>query len=287
MADSPYIFDATLENFQTDVLDASNDVPIVIDVWAEWCAPCKQLMPILQKLADEFKGAFRLAKVNADEQQQLTAHLGVKSLPSVKIVRNGQLVDEFNGALPESQVRAKLEKFVEAPPLSALEQARVLWQEGQLDQALETLTAANQADPNDTAVLIDIAQIKVEQGDLAAAREILEGLPTEDTLNAHARQLAARIKFADQADALPPVLELEARAESAPDDLEARYQLALQRVLKGKNAQAMDLLLYVLRKDRDYGEGLARSTLVELFDLLGNEDPDVRQYRRKLFALMY
>lgn len=287
MADSPYVFDATLENFQTEVIDASAQVPVVVDVWAEWCAPCKQLMPILQKLADEYKGAFRLAKVNADEQQQLTAHLGVRSLPSVKIVKNGQLVDEFNGALPESQVRAKLEKHVEAPPVSARDQANALWAEGRLDDALAVLTEANRANPDDPAVLIDIAQIKVEQGDLDSAEEILKSLPKEDTLNAHARQLAARIKFARQAGELPPAAELQARVQENPDDLQARYQLALHQVLKGQNAEAMEQLLYVLRQDRNYADGAARATLIELFDLLGNENPDVRQYRRKLFALMY
>lgn len=287
MADSPYVFDATLENFQVDVIDASSQVPVVVDVWAEWCAPCKQLMPILQKLADEFKGGFRLAKVNADEQEQLVAHLGVKSLPSVKIVKNGQLVDEFNGVLPESEVRAKLEKYIDAPPMSAREQAAALRAVGELESALAILGEANQAAPKDMAVLIDIAQIKVEQGDLDAAREILASLPTEDTLNAHARQLVAQIKFAERAGELPPVADLEAQVEADPENLQARYQLALHRVMKDQNAEAMELLLYVLRKDRDFAEGGARSTLIELFDLLGNENPDVRQYRRKLFALMY
>lgn len=287
MADSPHVFDATLENFQTEVLEASRQVPIVIDVWAEWCAPCKQLMPILQKLADEFKGAFRLAKINADEQQQLTAHLGVRSLPNVKIVKDGQLVDEINGALPESQVRAMLEKHVDAPVQSPREQANALWAAGQLDEAMAILTEANRDNPEDTGVLIDIAQIKVEQGNISAAREILDSLPKEDTLNAHARQLAARIKFTERAGELPPAAELVKRVQADPEDLDARFHLALHRVLKGGNAEAMELLLYVLRKDRNYGDGAARTTLVELFDLLGNEDPDVRQYRRKLFALMY
>ncbi|QCF26890.1 thioredoxin family protein [Hydrocarboniclastica marina] len=282
-----YVFDATLENFQTDVIDASSQVPVVVDVWAEWCAPCKQLMPILQKLADEFKGGFRLAKVNADEQQQLTAHLGVRSLPSVKIVKNGQLVDEFSGVIPESEIRAKLEPHIDKPPMSPRDQAKTLWEEGQLDQALALLTEINQANPEDKAVLIDIALIKVEQGEVAEARVILEGLPKEETFNAHARQLAARIKFAERAGQLPPVAELQARIEADPEDFEARYQLALHWVLKGENAKAMELILSLLRKDRNYADGAARATLVELFDLLGNDDPDVRQYRRKLFTLMY
>ncbi|MFE8070751.1 co-chaperone YbbN [Marinobacteraceae bacterium S3BR75-40.1] len=287
MADSPYIIDATLENFQNDVLEASMRIPVVVDFWADWCEPCKQLMPILTRLAEEYKGQFLLAKVNADEQQQLAGHLGVRSLPTVKIVKQGQLVDEFNGALPESEVRKILERHVEAPPESPHEQGKRLWEEGQLDEALAVLTQANQADPNNLEVLIDIAQIKAEQGDLAGAREIFDSLPKEDRMNAHARQLEARLKFLEQAGELPDVAALEQRLQDNPDDLEAKQALAQHRILEGDNAAAMELLIQILQKDRDFDDGGARKRLIELFDLLGNEDPDVRQYRRKLYTLMY
>lgn len=287
MTDSPHVFEATLENFQQDVIEASMTVPVVVDFWADWCQPCHQLMPVLQKLADEYQGTFRLAKVNADEQQQLAAHLGVRSLPTVKIVKGGRLVDEFTGAVPEGQVRSILDKHVEKPPESAYDQGKRLWSEGRLDEALALLMQANQDDPNNMAVLIDIAQLKAESGDIAAAREILDSLPPEEKLQAHAKQLAARLKFLEQAGELPPEPELEARLERDEKDLEALHLLALHRVLKDDNEGAMALLIRLMQLDRDYRDGLARTTLIELFDLLGNENPAVKQYRRKLYALMY
>ena len=135
MSDVPYVFDATLENFQEKVIDASMEVPVVVDCWAEWCEPCKQLMPILQRLAEEYRGAFLVAKVNADEQQQLAAHLGVRSLPTVKSSRVASWWMSSLGRLPESQVRQKLDKHVEKPPESLHDQAKRLWREGDLEQA--------------------------------------------------------------------------------------------------------------------------------------------------------
>ncbi|WP_097458919.1 thioredoxin family protein [Mangrovitalea sediminis] len=287
MTDSPYVFEATLENFQQDVIEASMTVPVVVDFWADWCQPCHQLMPVLQKLAAEYQGAFLLAKVNADEQQQLAAHLGVRSLPTVKIVKGGRLVDEFTGAVPEGQVRGILDKHVEKPPESVYDQGKRLWSEGKLDEALALLMQANQEDPKNLAVLIDIAQLKAESGDIVAAREILDSLPPEEKLQPHAKQLAARLKFLEQAGELPPEAELEARLEQDGKDLEALYLLALHRVLKDDNEGAMELLIRLMQADRHYRDGLARTTLIELFDLLGNEDPAVKQYRRKLYALMY
>ncbi|WP_165855988.1 thioredoxin [Marinobacter sp. JSM 1782161] len=287
MSESPYVFEATLDNFQDKVMQASAQTPVLVDVWAEWCAPCKQLMPVLEKLAEEFKGAFTLAKVNADEQQELTGHLGVRSLPTVLLVKDGQAVDGFNGALPESEIRKVLEKHVDAPEENPHDKANRLWEEGDLDGALAILTEMNQADPEDTAVLIDLAQIKAELGDTDTAQQILDSLAPEDKMQPHARQLAARLKFMEQAGQLSPVAELEKRLEADPRDCDALHQLALQHVIKENNAAAMDLLVRLMQADAGYKDGIAKTTLVELFDKLGNANPDVRTYRRKLYTLMH
>jgi len=287
MTDSPYVFDATMDNFQQKVMDASARTPVLIDVWADWCAPCKQLMPILEKLAEEYRGAFVLARINADQQAELTASLGVRSLPTVILVKNGQAVDGFNGALPESEVRRLLEKHVQAPAEAPYDKAQRLWEEGDIQGAMDILTELNREDPENTKVLTDLGLLKAESGDLATAEQILDSLPPEEKLQPRARQLAARVKFMKQAGELPPVAELEAKLEAEPDNPEVLHQLALQRILQERNADAMELLIRLLQVDSGYRDGVARSTLIELFDKLGNSHPDVRTYRRRLYTLMH
>jgi len=287
MSNSPHIFDATADNFQQKVMETSATTPVLVDVWAEWCAPCKQLMPLLQKLAEEYQGNFQLAKVNADEQQELTASLGVRSLPTVILVKNGQAVDGFNGALPESEIRKVLEKHIEAPAEDPYEKAHALWEAGDLDGALAILTEMNQKDPENLDVLIDLAQLKAEQGDLDTAEQVLNSLPPEEKLQHKAKQLAARVKFLKQSGELSPQAELAAKLEANPKDPEALHQLSLHRVLEDKNAEAMDLLIRLMQADGAYKDGIAKTTLVELFEKLGNSHPDVRAYRRKLYTLMH
>ncbi|RMJ04435.1 Thioredoxin [Marinobacter litoralis] len=287
MTASPYIFDATMDNFPQEVMEASAKTPILVDVWADWCAPCKQLMPILEKLADEYQGNFLLAKVNADEQQELTSSLGVRSLPTVILVKDGQAVDGFNGAQPESEIRKVLEKHVEAPAEDPYEKAHALWEAGDLDGALAILTEMNQKDPENLNVLIDLAQLKAEQGDLETAEQVLDSLPPEEKLQTKAKQLAARVKFLKQSSELPAIEGLEQTLEANPKDPEALHQLALHKVLQEQNAEAMDLLIRLMQADSTYKDGVAKTTLVELFEKLGNNNADVRTYRRKLYTLMH
>lgn len=289
MSNSPYIFEATMDNFQQDVMEASSRTPVLIDVWAEWCAPCKQLMPLLEKLADEYRGGFMLAKVNADEQEQLTGSLGVRSLPTVILVKDGQAVDGFNGALPESEIRKVLDKHIEIPEdeEAPYDKAHRLWEEGDVEAALAVLTEMNRNNPEDLKVLIDLAQLKAELGDLETAEQVLESLPPEEKMQHQAKQLAARIKFLKASAELPPVHELEDALDKDPKDPNALHLLALHHILQENNAEAMDLLIRLMRVDANYKEGIAKTTLVELFDKLGNSNPDVRVYRRKLYTLMH
>jgi putative thioredoxin len=287
MSSSPYIFEATVENFQQQVMEASATTPVLVDVWAEWCAPCKQLMPLLEKLADEYQGAFLLAKVNADQQEQLTSSLGVRSLPTVILVKDGQAVDGFNGALAESEIRKVLDKYVEAPAEDPYEKAHGLWEEGNLDGALAILGDMNQKDPENLKVLIDLAQIKAEMGEMDTAEQIYDSLPPEEKLQHQAKQLAARIKFLKQSAELPPQTDLEMALEQDPKDPNALHMLALHNVLKENNAEAMALLIRLMQVDSKYKNEVAKTTLVELFEKLGNNNADVRTYRRKLYTLMH
>lgn len=287
MSNSQYIVDATLENFQQVVLEASMSVPVVIDVWAEWCEPCKQLTPILEKLAEAYQGAFVLAKVNAEEQQELAGHLQVRSLPNVKIVKQGQLLDEFNGALPEGEIREKLDQYVEAPPESDQDKVKRLWSEGRLEDAETVLIRMNQQNPQDYDVLIDLARLRLEQDQLEEARAIYESLPGEERLKPGAKQLEARFEFEEQARDIAPVAELQERIQKDPSDVAAMNQLATHGILAGDYEAAMELLLKSVQTEKDFEDGAAKNTLIRLFDLLGNENSLVRQYRRRLFAMMY
>jgi putative thioredoxin len=289
MSNSPYIFEATMDNFQQDVMEASSRTPILIDVWAEWCAPCKQLMPLLEKLADEYRGGFMLAKVNADQQEQLTGSLGVRSLPTVILVKDGQAIDGFNGALPESEIRKILDKHIEIPEdeEAPYDKAHRLWEEGDVEAALAVLTEMNRNNPEDLKVLIDLAQLKAELGDLETAEQVLESLPPEEKMQHQAKQLAARIKFLKASAELPPVHELEDALDKDPKDPNALHLLALHHILQENNAEAMDLLIRLMQVDSKYKDEVAKTTLIELFDKLGNNNPDVRTYRRKLYTLMH
>ncbi|MDL0431605.1 co-chaperone YbbN [Marinobacter sp. TBZ242] len=289
MSNSPYVFEATMDNFQKDVMEASSTTPVLIDVWAEWCAPCKQLMPLLEKLADEYRGGFMLAKVNADEQQQLTGSLGVRSLPTVILVKDGQAVDGFNGALQESEIRKILDKHIEIPEdeEAPYDKAHRLWEEGDVEAALAVLTEMNRNDPEDLRVLIDLAQLKAELGDLETAEQVLESLPPEEKMQHQAKQLAARIKFLKASAELPPVAELEDALDKDPKDPNALHLLALHHILQENNAEAMELLIRLMQVDSKYKDEVAKTTLIELFDKLGNNNPDVRTYRRKLYTLMH
>lgn len=287
MSNSQYIVDATLDNFQQVVLEASMSVPVVIDIWADWCEPCKQLTPILEKLAEAYQGAFVLAKVNAEEQQELAGHLQVRSLPNVKIVKQGQLLDEFNGALPEGEIREKLDQYVEAPPENDPDKVKRLWSEGQLEEAEAVLIRMNQKDPQDYDVLIDLARLRLEQEQLEEARAIYESLPAEECLKPGAKQLEARFEFEEQARDIAPVADLQERLKKDPSDVPAMNQLATHGILAGDHEAAMELLLRSVQTGKDVEDGAAKNTLIRLFDLLGNENSLVRQYRRRLFAMMY
>ncbi|MEP1213647.1 MAG: co-chaperone YbbN [Marinobacter sp.] len=289
MSNSPYIFEATMDNFQQDVMEASSRTPVLIDVWAEWCAPCKQLMPLLEKLAEEYRGGFMLAKVNADEQEQLTGSLGVRSLPTVILVKDGQAVDGFNGALPESEIRKILDKHIEIPEdeEAPYDKAHRLWEEGDVEAALAVLTEMNRNNPEDLKVLIDLAQLKAELGDLETAEQVLESLPPEEKMQHQAKQLAARIKFLKASAELPPVHELEDALDKDPKDPNALHLLALHHILQENNPEAMELLIRLMQVDSKYKDEVAKTTLIELFDKLGNNNPDVRTYRRKLYTLMH
>jgi putative thioredoxin len=286
MSDSPYIRHVTAQNFQQDVVDASRQQPVLVDFWADWCAPCKQLMPVLEKLAKEYKGAFVLAKVNCDQEQELAAQIGVRSLPTVILIKDGQLVDQFMGALPESEVRKLLEKHVAAPQESPQEQARQFMDQGDFEAALPLLKEAYNANPSDEDLAIDLVRALFNTGNLDDADQLLAALPDSVRHDDRVKAMNAQRGFAERVQQLPPESELRGRVEQR-DDPEALYGIAMYQAARGEYQQSMDVLLDLFRRHRAWNDGQARTTLLEMFDLLGPDNPLARSYRQKLFQLLY
>ncbi|MDR9468178.1 thioredoxin [Marinospirillum sp.] len=282
MSNSPYIIDITLENFQQVILEGSMQQPVLVDFWADWCAPCKQLLPILTKLAEEYQGQFILAKVNIEEQQELAAQFQVRSVPTVMLVSQGQLLDQFNGAKPESEIRAFLEPHLSNPVAQLKEQIKQLVGAEELDQAQMLLQQAISQLPEDYDLQIELARVLLQKSQAQDAKAVLDNLPETEKGRPDVQGLRAGLKFAEKA---PSAEELAALGDR--DDSEARYLKALAALVQADYDKAVDLLMAIIRDDRGYDEGSAHKTLLEVFALLGEGNPLVIQTRRKLFTLMY
>ena len=285
MADSPYIVEVTRENY-AQVMEASFQVPVLVDFWASWCQPCQVLMPILAKLADEYEGKFLLGKLNTEEQQEIAAQFGIRSIPTVKLFRNGQPVDEFMGALPERAVREFLDRHVARDSDMQVAEAHEQLLAGNTDAAIALLNEAREADPENPRIAMVLAGAQAAAGDVNAAEATLDSLPVSEQGNPEVTMLRGHLFFAGQVAGTPAAVELESRLAADPDDTEALYQLALRKVIDQDYDNAVELLLDLMRKDRSFGEDAGRQTLLKIFELLGN-DPRVSQYRRRMASLLY
>ena len=283
---SEFAFDVSIEEFEAKVLIKADTVPVVVDFWAPWCEPCKVLKPLLEKLAEEYKGRFLLAKVNSDENPELAQHFGVRSIPSVKVLFSAQLFDEFNGAIPESQIRAFLDRIAlpEGPEqINLREQAAALVAEGKLDDALAILVQASQANPQDQAIQLDAVDVLMQLGRKDEAKQLLAGDYANEPERANA--LRARLALLDGAADTAP---LEARLAANPDDHAARLELSKAYAAQSRFREALDAALEVVRRDRFFDEGAGRKAILAMFEALSGEQYDdlVREFRRKLSAAL-
>lgn len=283
---SQFAFDVSIEEFEAKVLIPAETVPVVVDFWAPWCEPCKVLKPMLEKLAEEYQGRFLLAMVNSDENPELAQHFGVRSIPSVKVLFQGQLVDEFNGALPESQIREFLDRFAlpPAPGGNLREEAAALVAAGQLDAALAKLVEASKATPEDQAIQLDAVDVLIQLGRSDEAKQLLSGDYPQDTARANA--LRARLALADGA---ADTAELEAKLAANPADHAARLDLSRAYAAQSRFREAMEAALEVVVRDRFFGEGAGRKALLQLFEALGGSeqyDDLIREFRRKMSAAL-
>ena len=265
---------------------------MLVDFWAPWCGPCRSLAPMLEQVVDSYGGAVKLAKVNTDDEQALAQQFGIRSLPTVRLFKNGQPAGEFLGAQPESAVRALIEPHLARPSDALLLEANTHLSAGDTQAALNTLDGARAIDPDRWEIglmLLELLANLATGGDAFAtrAREMAKALPRE----AHERPeyLAAitRLELLGRSEGGASVDELQVLVDDNPDDLEARYQLSARYVLDGSHEQAMDQLLELLRRDRTFRDDAGRKGLIEVFEILGNSDPLVKRYRRMMASALH
>ncbi len=286
MSDSPYISDVTEQNFDSLVLQKSREVPVLVDFWAAWCGPCQMLMPVLARLAGEYRGKFFLAKVNSDVEQTLAARYGVRSLPTVKLFKDGTVVDEFMGAQPERTIRALLDRHIPRESDALVYQALLELRNGKPEEAVMLLQRARQGDPGNDNVKIELARILAALSRPEEAAAVLDDVSADGKHDPQAIALTARLEFVRIATGAAPAAELEKRITVNPRDGEARYQLAARRLLAGDHEAALDQLLEILRHDRRYGDGAAHKAMLKAFELLGDKPDLVRKYRGLLYSAL-
>ena len=286
MASTPHVIDVTTETFEAQVLQQSLQVPVLVDFWATWCGPCKTLGPILEKLAGEYNGAFVLAKVDVDKEQQLAAVFQIRSIPTVMLLKGGQLVDGFPGALPESQLREFL-KHHGIEPGAPAEEAPPAEAAAPVDPHAEVLRLRKAADaePDKPELRLDLALALLAVGHAHEAEQLLDGLPANLAHDERAVKARARLGFAAQLTDAPPPEVLEAAIASNPDDLRARYLLGVHRLVSGQSEAGLEQFLEMLRRDRGFEDGLPKKALIDAFRIVEDEDL-VGTYRRRMSSLL-
>ncbi len=287
MNESDYIHNVSAQDFQAIIMENSFNKPVLVDFWADWCQPCKTLAPIVAKLAEEYAGKFILAKVDTEKEQELAAHFGIKSLPTMKIIVNGQIAGERVGALPESEIRAFIDPFIVSESDQVMDAAMAAQDEGRSEDALELMNQALAIDPANADLKINIAKLVMLQGDTEAALGLLDSLSDEDNKKDEAVKLRTKINLADQLENAPSMQEIESRLADNPNDLEALLHKSHQLSASDQYDEAMDLLIQIMTIDRQFQNDAGRLGLLSLFELLGGEHPGVQKYRRKLFTLLH
>tara|TARA_B100000497_G_scaffold109828_1_gene128821 strand:- start:76 stop:924 length:849 start_codon:yes stop_codon:yes gene_type:complete len=281
-----HVVDIDENNAQQYLIDESFNRPVVVDFWADWCAPCKQLMPLLEKLADEYAGAFLLAKINADEQQGISGQLGVRSLPTVMVFKDGQPVDGFAGAQPETAVRELLQKHLPSPWDAKVAEATELLDQGDTAGAVGLLRSAWEESNKVLEITLAYAGALLEANRLDDSEAVLDEVRRVDRDALH-EQLMAQIELKRVAGKSPEIAALEAELLADEADHAVRVKLAVQLTTDAHHRDALDHLLTVLRADRDWNNGEAKRLYLDTIASIGKGDPLAAEYQRKLFSILY
>ena len=283
--------DVTTQSFMADVIEESKNQPVLVDFWAPWCGPCKQLTPVLEKAVQATKGKVKLTKMNIDEHPAIPGQMGIQSIPAVIAFANGQPVDGFMGALPESQVVAFLERLTKgkvAPEeKNLLEAADAALVEGNAAEAAEVYAQILAGDAGNVHALAGLARCYVETGALEQAKQTLALVPEAKQNEAAVAAARAALEIAEQAQSLGPLAELEQKVLANPDDHQARFDLAAALNANGQRAEAVEQLLAIVRKDRKWNEDAARKQLVQFFEAWGFDDPAAVDGRKRLSSILF
>jgi putative thioredoxin len=280
---SPAVVDVGVENFQTEVVERSRQTPVLIDFWATWCGPCKTLGPVLEKLAREMKGRFVLAKIDIDKNPEIADLFQIQSVPTVMLLKGGRPADGFTGAQPEAQVRQFLERHLGAPAPDPLQQAETLEREGKRAEAASVLRQYLQTKPDDGKARVTLARLLAAEGRVEEARKVFAKVEGEALESPEAKAVAAQLEAAGKAGDLG---KLEQAVAKDPKDVAARIAWGKALVAAGKHDQGLEQLLEAARVDVHFDGDAPRKALIEVFHLLGQGDPRVLEYQRRLSMLL-
>ena len=288
------IKDSSEAAFVQDVIETSQEVPVIVDFWAPWCGPCKQLGPLLEKVVTEANGAVKMVKIDIDQNQNLAQQLRIQSIPAVYAFYQGKPVDAFQGALPESQLREFVNKLTQnagteekSPIDAALEQAEALMEAEQYEQAGAVYSQVVQHAPDNIAAKAGLARCCIETDNVAGAQELIDTLSDEERGDAAFASILSALELSEKAAQAGDLAPLQAAVDANPKDHEARYNLALALYAAGQTVEAIDALIEIIRQDRSWNDDAARLELLKFFEAIGPTDPVTMEGRKKLSSIVF
>ena len=287
MSELSNVIEVTESTFQQQVIEKSAEIPVLVDFWADWCAPCKMQLPVLLKLAGEYPDQLQIAKINTEQERALAEQHAIRSLPTLRLYRHGEVVKEVLGAQPEAALRTLIDAYIERESDRRLQQAIELDAQSRRSEALQLLEQAYREDPDNPRLPLKYARLCLDDNQLDRAGEIIQALPRELRETSEATSLQALLEFSRSITDAPSAVELESTLGEDPKQSEPRYQLAARQVLAGDYDNALGNFMLLLKQDRNYRDGAAQRGLLTVFALLDQDDERIPGYRRQMFALLH